>query len=156
MKIECWMIGKTSEAYIKTGLDEYKKRLQKYIPLAWIEIADVKNGGKMTQPALIKAEGEKVLKLLKNNDLLICLDEKGKTYDSVQFSNKIEDWLQVSHGRIIFLIGGAYGHSADVKKRSHSTVGLSSMTFTHQMVRLILIEQIYRGFTIIKGQKYHH
>ncbi len=156
MKVELWWIGKTKFDYLDEGVELYQKRLRHYLTFRVEEIPDLKNT-KSLQTAQIKTkEGELVLKKLAANDYLILLDENGKQLDSLAFSKFIESKLQVSAKRIVFLIGGAYGFSDAIYKRANGKISLSKMTFSHQMVRLFAVEQIYRAMTILKNEPYHH
>jgi len=156
MKIEFWMIGKTNENYLKEGMAIFEKRIKRYLKLESVLFTDVKNA-KNLKPKLVKQkEGEKFLSKLQNGDFLILLDEKGKHFTSVKFSKFIEQQLNQSHHRIIFLVGGAYGFSAAVYKRANYKMALSEMTFSHQMVRVFFLEQFYRAMTILRGEPYHN
>jgi len=156
MKIELWWVGNTAERYLKEGMEVYKKRIKHYLPFEVTTIADVKNAAKMSENQLKEKEGELIFKRLKQGDRLILLDERGKTYTSLKFAAHNEKILQYSHHRIVFLIGGAYGFSDAIYKRADERWSLSSMTFSHQMVRLFTLEQIYRALTILNNQPYHH
>ena len=155
MKVGFWCIGKTDDPYIKEGFDIYQKRLGNYLNFEYREIIPVKNK-KSSDTKNIEAERDEILKLLKSNDTLILLDEKGKEFDSIGFSVFLQKKFNESAGSIIFLSGGAYGFHKDVYARAADIIALSKMTFTHQMVRLIFVEQLYRAMTILKGEKYHH
>ena len=155
MKVGFWCIGKTEDSYIKEGFDIYKKRLGNYINFEYREIIPLKNK-KSSDNKPIEAERDEILKLLKPNDVLILLDEKGKEFDSVGFSVFLQKKFNETGGSLIFLSGGAYGFHKDIYDRAADTIALSKMTFTHQMVRLIFAEQLYRAMTILKGEKYHH
>ena len=155
MKIEIWWIGKTNEKYLTTGIDLYLKRLKHYNKVSTFTIPDVKSSKESIR--VMTEEGNQVLNRLNHQDFLILCDENGKTMDSVLLARHMEKWLmQSQYKRIVFLIGGAWGASEEVKKRSNFTLSLSKMTFSHQMIRLFLVEQIYRSFTIIRNEKYHN
>ncbi|MCP4443391.1 MAG: 23S rRNA (pseudouridine(1915)-N(3))-methyltransferase RlmH [Aureispira sp.] len=156
MKVEFWSVGNTSFSYLKDGVGIYEKRLKHYIPFKMEVIADIKNAKKMTQKQVKTKEGEQILKRLDKGDHLILLDERGKSYSSVQFASFMDQQLQQSYKKIIFLIGGAYGFSDAVYQRSNGKISLSKMTFSHQMVRLFFIEQLYRAMTILRNEPYHH
>jgi len=156
MKIELWQIGKTSFSYLEEGIQLYQKRLKHYTPFQILTLPDIKNGGKLTEAALKEAEGQAVLQKLQQEDWLILLDENGKSYDSVAFSELLQGWMLARHKRLIFLIGGAYGFSDALYGRANHQISLSSMTFSHQMVRLFFVEQLYRAFTILRNEHYHH
>lgn len=155
MKIEFWWIGKTNEDYLEKGIDVYVKRLKHYNPINIKTLKDVKNY-KSTEDLKIK-EGEAFTEQIQNNDLVILLDEKGKSHTSLQFSKQLQKWLlQSSFKRLIFVVAGAYGASEPIKSRANYKLSLSDMTFSHQMIRLFLVEQVYRAFTILKNEKYHN
>lgn len=156
MKIEFWTIGKTNEAYLREGMSIFQKRIQRYLKLETVLITDVKNAKSLKPQQVKEKEGEKILGKLNPGDFLILLDEKGKQFDSVQFAKYMEKQLHQSHHRIIFLIGGAYGFSPAVYARAHQKLGLSAMTFSHQMVRLFFLEQFYRAMTILRNEPYHN
>jgi 23S rRNA (pseudouridine1915-N3)-methyltransferase len=156
MKLELWMQGQTAFDYIKNGVEIYEKRLKHFIPFESVVIADIKNAKSMTEEQLKQKEGEQILKKIDPNDYLILLDERGKQFSSLQFSELLEGYLQSNYKKIIFLIGGAYGFSEDVYKRANAQWSLSKLTFSHQMVRLFVVEQIYRGMSILRGLPYHH
>lgn len=147
-------IGKTNESYVKEGMEKYLKLLGKYCKPNVIELPDVKNGNKLPPDKLKEEEGKLLQQHLPEKSVVFFLDEIGKTYDSVKFSQFIEKKsLESSH--IVFVIGGSFGLSSEIKKRGES-LSLSAMTFNHQMVRVILLEQLFRAFTIQKGTSYHH
>ena len=156
MKIEFWTIGKTNETYLKEGMAIFEKRIKRYLKLEAVLITDVKNAKNLKPQQVKQKEGEKILAKLKNGDFLILLDEKGKHFTSVKFAKFIEQQLNQSHHRIIFLVGGAYGFSDAVYKRSNYKIALSEMTFSHQMVRLFFLEQFYRAMTILRNEPYHN
>ncbi len=150
------MIGKTAESYLKEGIREYEKRLKRYLPLHLEVIPDVKNAGKWSAEQLKEKEGQLVLDRLKTDDVLILLDERGKEFTSEAFASEMEKLLSQSHRRVIYLIGGAYGFSEKIYERSHKKLALSKMTFSHQMIRLFFLEQLYRAMTILKNEPYHN
>ncbi len=156
MKVELWMIGKTNKNYLQEGIREYEKRLRRYLPFSMEVIPDVKNAGKMSPAQLKEKEGQLILDRLKTEDLLILLDEKGKHFTSEDFAREMEKLLSQSHRRLIFLIGGAYGFSENVYQRAQKKLALSKMTFSHQMIRLFFLEQLYRAMTILKNEPYHN
>lgn len=156
MKTELWVIGKTNEKYLQQGCAIYEKRLQHYLPFQYLIIPDVRQAGKLN-PAQLKAkEAENILKQLNPDDHLILLDERGKTYTSEAFARQIDKWLQLSKKRLIFLVGGAYGFDESLYQRSDAKLALSDMTFSHQMIRLFMLEQLYRGMTILRNEPYHN
>lgn len=154
MKISIWCIGKTDEKYLEDGISKYLKRLTHYTRISLDIFKDVKPG--QTAEETLKREADLIFSKLKSDDILILMDEKGESYTSVQFASYLEK-LQVQAGKhIIFLIGGAFGHHSSIRSRANHSISLSKMTFSHQMVRLFLAEQIYRAFTIIRNEKYHN
>ncbi len=155
MKIEFWVIGKTDFDYLKEGIAVYEKRLKHYVAYEMVVLADVKNPP-LSMEALKTKEGEIILNKLQKDDFLILLDENGKQSTSMEFSQFIEKKQIDGTKRLIFQIGGAYGFSEAVYARANYKMSLSKLTFSHQMVRLFFIEQLYRAFTILKGEKYHN
>ena len=156
MKIRLIVIGKTNATYLKTGESDYEERLKHYCKFEELLIPPIKNGGKLSNKDLKIKEGQLVLKNIDSIDQVILLDENGEFFSSVDFSNLLNKKLQSSAKRLVFVIGGAFGFSEEVYKRANSKLSLSKMTFSHQMIRLIFKEQLYRAFTILKGEKYHH
>jgi 23S rRNA (pseudouridine1915-N3)-methyltransferase len=156
MKVELWQIGKTSFDYLKEGNALYAKRLKRYLSFQVTTLPDVKNAKKLTFEQLRQKEGELVLQKLRPEDLLILLDEKGTSFSSVAFAQQVERWLVSGKQRVVFLIGGAFGFSRAVYDRSDAKISLSDMTFSHQMVRLFFLEQLYRAMTILRNEPYHH
>lgn len=156
MKVKFMVIGKTTDKYLLEGINEYNNRLKRYCNYDYIELPGVKLGKSASGFEIKRKEAEIVFSKLKSSDFLILLDEKGTEYTSNKFGDILKNHQMIGTRKIVFLIGGAYGFSEDVYKRANSKLALSQMTFTHQMVRLIFSEQLYRGFTIVKGEKYHH
>lgn len=156
MKIELLAVGKTSDAYINTGIDIYVGRLKHYVPFRFIEIKDLKNTKNLTEQQVKQKEGELIMKQVVPGDRVILLDERGKQSSSIQFSQQISDYMLQGIKRVIFVIGGPYGFSDEVYARANEKISLSKMTFSHQMVRLFFVEQLYRALTIRKGEPYHH
>ena len=154
MKISIWCIGKTDEKYLIEGVDKYLQRLKHYTKLDYEVFKDVKPG--QTSEETLKREADLILAKLKADDTLILMDEKGEMYDSVKFAGYIEKLQVQAHKHGVFLIGGAFGHHSTIRARANYMISLSKMTFSHQMVRLFLVEQIYRAFTIIRNEKYHN
>lgn len=154
MQICIWSIGKTQEKYLKEGINLYLKRLTHYTKIQYEEWKDVKPG--INSEETTKREAEMILSKLKNNDVLILLDEKGKELGSTELAHFLEKFQVQSSKNIVLLIGGAYGHHVMIRDRAQYIISLSKMTFSHQMVRLFLVEQIYRAFTILKNEKYHN
>lgn len=156
MKIELLVIGKTDSKIIKDGFEIYNKRLTHYIPFSMNVIPDIKNVKNMSEDQQKTKEGEEILKRCENGDIVVILDENGKQFSSKEFSNFIVQKSITGIKKLIFVIGGPYGFSQDVYARANSKISLSKMTFSHQMVRMIFAEQLYRAMTIIKGEPYHH
>lgn len=156
MKIWFWSIGKAHDSYIKEGVTEFTKRISKYYPVEWTIIPVPKNAGMLSEMDLKKREGETILQWLKPDDYLIALDEHGKQFSSEGLSEFLQERASGSTKNLVFLIGGAFGLDAAVLKRAQMKWSLSQLTFPHQLVRLILAEQVYRACTISKNEKYHH
>lgn len=156
MKITLLTVGKTDKDWIRQGIDVYTSRLKHYIPFSIVEIPELKNVSALSKEQIKTREGELILKNIRPADDVIILDEKGKEYTSVEMAKVIQEKITYSGKDIVYVIGGAYGFSDAVYKRADSKLSLSRMTFSHQMVRVIFAEQIYRAFTIIKGEPYHH
>ena len=156
MKIILLSIGKTDDPILSQIIEEYRKRINYYLPFEMQIIVDIKKGRNLSDKEQKKQEGEKILKWLQPSDQVILLDEKGKHYSSVEFARQIEKKLLSTSKRLVFVVGGAYGVSDDVRERANEKVSLSSMTFTHQMVRLVFAEQLYRAMTILHNEPYHH
>lgn len=155
MKIKLIAIGKTDESYLKEGIDKYLKRLKHYVSFELIIINDVKVGKKKNIALQKELEEKEILSKVNTNDYLILLDEKGEEYHSVGFSKFLQKRMN-SGNDIVFVIGGPFGFSERMYERANAKIGLSKLTFSHQMVRLFFVEQLYRAFTILKGEKYHH
>lgn len=156
MKITLLTVGKTDKEWVKNGLDIYASRLKHYIPFSLVEIPELKNVSSLSKEQIKIREGELILKNIRPSDDLILLDERGKEYSSMELAKVIQDKISYAGKDMVFVIGGAYGFSEAVYARANSKLSLSRMTFSHQMVRIIFVEQLYRAFTIIKGEPYHH
>lgn len=156
MKITLLTVGKTDKDWVKQGMDIYVSRLKHYIPFSVVEIPELKNVSSLTKEQIKVREGELILKNIRPADDVILLDERGKEFSSVEFAKVIQDKITYAGKDIVYVIGGAYGFSDAVYQRANSRISLSRMTFSHQMVRAIFIEQVYRAFTIMKGEPYHH
>ena len=156
MKISLIAVGKTEDKYLIEGIEKYLNRLKHYIGFNISIIPELKNTKNLTEAQQKSKEAELILKQLNNSDVLVLLDEKGKKYTSVQFSQYINKQMIGSVQHLVFVIGGPYGFDESVYKRANSGVSLSDMTFSHQMVRLFFVEQLYRAFTILKNEPYHH
>lgn len=149
-------MGDTHMDFVKEGEVLFEKRLSHYTSkISMLDIPVIK-GKKMAPQQLKKLEGEQILSRIKPGDFLILLDEKGKTYDSKKFANTLQGWMNRGPKRLVFVVGGAFGFSEDVYQKCDAKLSLSSMTFSHQLIRLIFLEQIYRAFTILKGEPYHN
>jgi 23S rRNA (pseudouridine1915-N3)-methyltransferase len=156
MKIECWAIGKPHELYVMQGVNDFTKRIGNYIPVDWRLFSLKKNASSLSSPKLKQEESAMVLAALKPEDWLVSLDENGKPLSSRELAAFIQDRGNESVKRLIFLIGGAYGLDEILLKKSKFTWSLSALTFPHQLVRLLLAEQIYRACTINRNEQYHH
>ena len=156
MKISFWSIGKNNEPYIKEGVEEFTRRISKYFKVQWTIIPVPKNAAMMSEMDLKKKEGETILEWLEKDDYLVALDERGKQLSSEGLATFIQARANASVKNIIFLVGGAYGIDEAVLKRADYKWSLSQLTFPHQLVRLVLAEQVYRACTILKNEKYHH
>lgn len=155
MKTELILVGKTNNKHFQAGIDDYVGRIGHYMPFSITVIPELKNTKSLSEEQQKEREGEQILKLLQPSDTLVLLDEHGKELRSVEFAAWIEKKQQTAR-RLVFCIGGPYGFSPSVYERANDKVSLSRMTFSHQMVRLVFTEQIYRACTIIKGEPYHH
>jgi 23S rRNA (pseudouridine1915-N3)-methyltransferase len=149
-------VGKTDKDWVKQGIDIYVSRLKHYIPFTINEIPELKNVSALSKDQIKVREGELILKNVKPTDDVILMDEHGKEYTSVDFASILQRKISLEGKDMVFVIGGAYGFSPEVYSRANSKISLSRMTFSHQMVRAIFAEQLYRAFTIMKGEPYHH
>lgn len=156
MKFQLWTIGKNHEPFVKEGIDMFTKRISKYYPVEWNIISTAKNAASFSENDLKKKEGDIIINLLQKDDYLVLLEETGKQLSSEELASFIQQRANESTKNILFLIGGAYGVSNDVKKRANFQWSLSKLVFPHQLVRLILAEQIYRACSINRNEKYHH
>jgi 23S rRNA (pseudouridine1915-N3)-methyltransferase len=156
MKISFWTIGKSHDAYVKEGITEFTKRISRYYPMEWNIIPVPKNASTLSQGEMKKKEGEVVLQLLKPDDYLVALDEYGKQFSSEALAQFLQQRASASTRNLVFLIGGAYGLDDALLQKAKLKWSLSQLTFPHQLVRLILAEQIYRACTILQNEKYHH
>ena len=156
MNIRLLAIGKTDNKSLQTLIDDYTKRLSFYVKFDLEVIADIKNVKNLSEAQQKEKEGELILSKLYATDQLILLDENGTTFSSVGFSDYLQKKMNAGIKTLVFVIGGPYGFSEDIYKKAQGKVSLSEMTFSHQMVRLFVIEQIYRGFTILRNEPYHH
>lgn len=156
MKISLIVIGKTDASYFVDAINEYKNRLVHYIPFEMEVIPDIKNVKNLREEQQKEKEGELILKMLQPGDYLLLLDEHGKSFTSMEFATYLERKMHVVSKRLVFVIGGPYGFSEAVYKAASEKISLSKMTFSHQMIRLIFVEQIYRAMTILNNEPYHH
>jgi 23S rRNA (pseudouridine1915-N3)-methyltransferase len=156
MKITLLIVGKTEEAYLRDGIDKYLKRLKHYIKLDIAEIAELKNTKALTPEQQKAKEAEFILKKLSATDQVVLLDENGAELTSEQFAAYLDKKAINSVNNLVFIVGGPYGFDQTIYQHANDKISLSRMTFSHQMVRLFFVEQLYRAFTIIKGEPYHH
>lgn len=156
MEIKLLTVGKTDVKWVKEGLDLYGARLSHYVPFTVLEIPELKKVGALSQAQIKEKEGELILKQVGPQDILVLLDEHGHEYRSLEFADHLQKLMARGAKTLLFVIGGAYGFSEAVYNRSQDKISLSRMTFSHQMVRTIFAEQLYRAFTILKGEPYHH
>lgn len=156
MRINLLVVGKTIDKHLIKLTEEYQNRLTHYVPFDMQVIPELKNTKNLSQVEQQEKEADLILKQLDANDDVILLDEKGKQFTSLNFSKFIEQKTLSSVKRVVFIIGGPYGFSERIYKRANGLISLSSMTFSHQMVRLIFLEQLYRAMTILRGEPYHH
>ena len=156
MKLQFWSVGKTHERHVKEGIEMFTKRIGNYFTVEWHIIPMPKNAGMMSEMDLKIREGEMILNFLKKEDYLLVLDEKGKQLTSPGLAEFLQQRANESEKNIVFLIGGAYGLGNDVLQRADFKWSLSLLVFPHQLVRLILAEQVYRACTIMRNEKYHH
>jgi 23S rRNA (pseudouridine1915-N3)-methyltransferase len=156
MKISFWSIGKANDAYIKTGVEDFTRRITRYFNVEWQIIPVPKNAANLSEMDLKKKEGDVILEWLNKDDYLVVLDERGKQLSSEGLANFIQARANESTKQMVFLIGGAFGIGEAVLKRANFKWSLSELVFPHQLVRLILAEQVYRACTILRNEKYHH
>jgi 23S rRNA (pseudouridine1915-N3)-methyltransferase len=155
MKVELILVGKTTSKHIGACFEDYKERIGHYLPFSVMIIPELKNTNSLSEEQQKEREGENILKQIQAQDTVVLLDEHGQEFRSIEYASWLEKKQQTSR-RLIFIIGGPYGFSSSIYKRANEKISLSKMTFSHQMVRLIFIEQLYRACTIIKGEPYHH
>jgi 23S rRNA (pseudouridine1915-N3)-methyltransferase len=156
MTIELWSLGKENNKWMDEAITEYTKRINRYQAFKMVNIDNTKINKNTPMEQLLAREADLITQKLTDRDLLIALDDKGKAFTSVQFAEKLNQTMNLSPQRIIFLIGGSYGIAQSLKEKSQFLLSLSSFTFPHQLVRLLFSEQLYRAFTILKNEKYHH
>ena len=156
MKILVLVIGKTDEEWVHEALFKYSNRLQHYVSFEFEVIQDLKNTKKLSEAQQKEMEGALILKMLKPTDIVFLLDEKGKEYRSIEFAKHLQQQMNSSVKRLVYIIGGPYGFSPQVSAKAHGKLALSKMTFSHQMIRPFFVEQLYRAMTILKNEPYHH
>lgn len=156
MTIKLIAIGKTDSKELQSLILNYSSRLQHYVKFELIIIPDVKNSKNLSESEQKRKVGEAILKLTKPSDVLVLMDEKGKQFTSVEFSEVLQKRMNSGIKNLLVVIGGPYGFSNETYNRANQKISLSKMTFSHQMVRLFIVEQLYRGFTILKNEPYHH
>ena len=156
MKITLLVVGKTTDKYLIEGIEKYTKRLIHYCKFQIVEIPELKNTKSLSEEQQKEKEAELILQKITTTDHVILLDEQGKQFTSIEFSKEINKWMNQSVSSVVFLIGGPYGFDQKIKNRANAEISLSKMTFSHQMVRLFFVEQIYRAYSILKGEPYHH
>lgn len=156
MKLKFVCIGKTGKDFLSNGENEYLKRLQHYISIERIEIPDIKNVKSLTIGQIKEMEGREILSKISSGDQMLLLDENGENYSSIEFSDFLQQKFNQGGKSLVFVVGGAYGFSGEVYQKAVSKISLSKMTFSHQMIRMIFFEQVYRAMTILKGEPYHH
>ncbi len=156
MKIKLLAIGKTDNKHLIQLIDEYQNRLKHYIKFTLEIIPDIKNVKNLSEQQQKEKEGDLILSKLQPTDQLVLLDDKGKHYTSIEFSQYLQKKMNSGLKQLVIVIGGPYGFSETIYKKANGKISLSKMTFSHQMIRLFIVEQIYRGFTILKNEPYHH
>lgn len=156
MKIVLLTVGKTTTDYLIKGIDGFLKRINHYVPMDMVVVPDIKSAKGLTETAQKEKEGQAMMAALQPGDIVVLLDERGKEYTSREFAAQIDRRMVQGVKRLVFVIGGPYGFSKDMYDRANDKISLSRMTFTHEMVRLFFIEQVYRAMTILRGEPYHH
>lgn len=156
MKTVLYAVGKTDEDYLNFGINKYWQRIARYTPFDFIILPDIKNSKNLSEAVQKEKEGDMILKQFEAGDYIVLLDENGKEYTSVGMAEWMSGIFLQGHKRLVFVIGGPYGFSDDVYKKASTKISLSKMTFPHQLVRLLFMEQLYRCHTILKGEPYHH
>lgn len=156
MKIQLWSVGKSHESFVKEGIDDFTKRISRYFPVEWKLLSPARQTVNTQAAEVRKREAETILDALVADDYLVLLDEKGKQISSPELAKFLEQRTNAGVRHIVFLVGGAFGVDESVRHRANFTWSLSPLVFPHQLVRLLLAEQIYRACTIIRNEKYHH
>ncbi len=155
MAIKLLCIGKTSHEFLLKGEEEYLKRLRRYAVVSKVEIPDIKKGNH-TPELLTAAESKELMRKIRPNDIVVGLDERGKEYSSTAFAKELQNWLNRASGDLVFVVGGAWGFNPELRDRFDAQLSLSALTFSHQMVRMVFLEQLYRGFSILGNHPYHN
>ena len=156
MKILLLFVGKTTQSFVEAGIAEFSDRLKHYIPFEIKIVPDLKNTGNLSFDQIKEKEGELIAKHLQQGDYIVLLDERGKAFSSVRFSAYLEKKTHSISKRLVFVIGGAYGFSSKIQELAQEKISLSPMTFSHQLVRVLFVEQLYRAMTILNNEPYHH
>ena len=156
MKIKILAVGKTDDKNLEILIDKYLKRLKHYLSVSLEILPDVKNAKNLSEMEQKRIEGEAILKKVQSNDQVVLLDEKGKEFRSIEFSKFLQKKMNAGTRNLVLVIGGPYGFSDTVYQRANGKLSLSKMTLSHQMIRLFLVEQVYRAFTILRNEPYHH
>lgn len=156
MKVTLLVVGKTTDKHFQAGIDDYTSRIAHYVPFSLEVIPELKSTKAMSQEEQKEREGRLILETLQSGDYVVLLDERGKEHRSMEFAQWMQKRMMAGTKRLVFVVGGPYGFSNQVYARGDEQISLSRMTFSHQMIRLIFTEQIYRAFTILKGENYHH
>jgi 23S rRNA (pseudouridine1915-N3)-methyltransferase len=156
MKIQVWVVGKTTQPFVEQGLVEFFGRIEHYIPFEMQVIPGIKNAKSLSFEQVKEKEGENILKLIQPGDCIVLLDEHGKDFSSRQLAEYLERKMHTVSKSLIFIVGGAYGFSQKVQATAQEKISLSKMTFSHQLIRLIFAEQLYRALTLLHNEPYHH
>lgn len=156
MKVRLILVGKTQQGYAQEGIDVFRKRIINYLPFDEIVIPSLKNTKNLSPQVLKEKEGELILKKIEKQDFTILLDENGKTFDSVEFANFLQMQMNSGIKNLNFVVGGAWGFSPQVYQEADAKISLSKMTFSHQIIRIIFMEQLYRAMTILRNEPYHN
>lgn len=156
MKIQFWSIGKNHEPYVKAGVEEFTSRISRYFKVEWVILPPLKNAASLSEAEVMKKEGRQVLEQLAKEDYLVALEETGTMLSSEGLASLLQSRANESTRQLVFLVGGAFGLDDEVLRRANAKWSLSKLVFPHQLVRLILAEQVYRACTILKNEKYHH
>jgi len=156
MKIQLWVVGKTTQNFVEQGLIEFCGRIKHYLPFEMQVIPDIKDTKNLSSEQVKEKEGERILKAIQTGDYIVLLDEHGREFTSLQFSEYLEKKTHTVSKSLVFIIGGPYGFSQKVQEAAQEKIALSKMTFSHQLVRLVFAEQLYRALTILNREPYHH